>query len=311
MCHSIEAWRTLIRQAWLGGFLVRSISVGCGRNMISTIAYTTYSATDAGNRLLFDEENHNEVLFPGTKKVKETTTKGLLSQRTKRNGVREGKGSHALQIAQDLVSNKENWFPINSSDDYNFPGIFNYPFPQRMGFCEDISNLPNYEVTDPHFIFADIQMGKGKARPKRLVQMDINGIRESVYYRLVPCGGVKRCGKHMEGCTYVAPTSATKTCPQHPDSPLERSQQCPVDFFYIWPEDSTDNRRWLTGIVRSGDLQSNNLHNHPLHSEVKIPVKVDTDIRRAVIENPHLKTSDLIVGRCNIHVYALMYTTCN
>lgn len=66
-----------------------------------------------------------------------------------------------------------------------------------------------------------------------------------------------------------------------------------MEFVYIWPEDGTDNRRWLTGITRSGDLEPDNLHSHP---EMKIPVKVDCDVRRAVIENPHLKPSDLSVG---------------
>ena len=67
-----------------------------------------------------------------------------------------------------------------------------------------------------------------------------------------------------------------------------------VVFFYVWPEDLNDNRRWLTGLVQSGELETDNLHNHPLHNETKIPVKVDSDIRRAIIENPHLKTSNLI-----------------
>ena len=224
-------------------------------------------------------------------------------------GSRNGKGSHALKVVQDLISSKENWFNIEDSDDYNFPGVFTRPFPQRLGFCQDISKLPNYEITDPHFIFTDIQLGKGKARPKRLIEMNIDGLKENVYYRLVPCAGVKRCGKHSEGCSYVAPTSATKPCSQHPDTPLERSGECPVDFFYVWPEKLTDNRRWLTGMVRSGDLQEDNLHNHPLHKEIKIPVKVDTDIRRAVIDNPHLRTSDLLVGMC--YIYDCMCTNLN
>lgn len=39
------------------------------------------------------------------------------------------------------------------------------------------------------------------------------------------------------------------------------------------------------------------LHNHPHHEVKKILVKVDTDIRRVVIENPHLKTSDVLIGK--------------
>lgn len=128
------------------------------------------------------------------------------------------------------------------------------------------------------------------------MKLDINGETESMYYRIVPCGGVKRCGKHADGCSYIAPTFSTKPCCNHRETPLQRTGECPVEFIYIWPEDETDNRRWLTGIIRSGDLEPENLHTHPLHKEMKIPVKVDTDIRRAVIENPHLKPSDLSIG---------------
>ena len=81
---------------------------------------------------------------------------------------RKGKGSHALNIAQELTSDKSNWFVIKSSDNYNFPGVFTTPFPQHLGYCEDISKLLNYEVSDPHF-HSDIQIGKGKARPTCLI----------------------------------------------------------------------------------------------------------------------------------------------
>ena len=60
-------------------------------------------------------------------------------------------------------------------------------------------------------------------------------------------------------------------------------------------EDS-DCRRWLTGIVRSNELDSQNLHNHPIHGELKITAKIDADIRRAIVDNPQLKTRDIITG---------------
>lgn len=43
-------------------------------------------------------------------------------------------------------------------------------------------------------------------------------------------------------------------------------------------------------------MEAENIHNHPVHSDTKIPVKVDTDIRKAMISNPHLKTSDIVTG---------------
>ena len=214
--------------------------------------------------------------------------------KTKKCLSRKGKGCHVLTQFKKLIADKGKWFPIIDSDDYNFPGVFKQSYPQRLGYCEDITKLPNYEPSDPHFMFSDIQLGKGKARPKRLLQMDVDGKEESMVYRFVPCGGVKKCG--TEGCSYVAPTSAVKPCSQHKDTPLVRTGECPVIFFYVWPEDIQDNRRWLTGMLHSGDLTADNLHNHPLHSESRIPVKVDSDIRRAIVENPHIKTSELVVG---------------
>jgi hypothetical protein len=142
-----------------------------------------------------------------------------------------------------------------------------------------------------------------------MVKIDVGGICESIFYRFVPCGGVKLCGKHAEGCQFVAPTSSIKPCRQHPDAPLERTEECPVLFFYIWPQDPNDNRRWLTGILRSGDLQSQNLHNHPMHNDTKIPAKVDSDLRRAIVDNPHLKTSDLVVGNRLIILAVLNFIT--
>lgn len=44
-------------------------------------------------------------------------------------------------------------------------------------------------------------------------------------------------------------------------------------------------------------MEGSNIHNHPLHSDSKIPAKVDSDIRKAVVANPHLKTADIVVGK--------------
>lgn len=38
-----------------------------------------------------------------------------------------------------------------------------------------------------------------------------------------------------------------------------------------------------------------------MHSDSKIPAKVDSDIRKAIASDPHLKTSDIVVGKS--HVY--------
>ena len=210
---------------------------------------------------------------------------------------RKGAGSQALPVIRGLLSSAEKWFPIESCDDYHFPGIFKLPPPKRLGYCEDVTKLSSYEKSDPDFMFSDIQLGKGKARNQREVTMSIDGKQEEVVYRVVPCGGVKHCSHYGEACHYVVSTREIKRCPDHPEEQLLRSSPpCPVEFVYIKPKDPSDHRRWLTGIVRSGELDDQNLHNHPIHGETKITAKVDADIRRAVISNPQLKTKDVIIG---------------
>ena len=140
-------------------------------------------------------------------------------------------------MSQRTFLEKKNWFSINWSDDYNFPGVFCVPHPQRLGYCDDISKLPNYEAGDPHLLYSDIQIGKGKAPRKRLIIMNIDAKDENVYYHFAPCGGVKRCSKYSEGCSYIVPTSSVKPCSHHPDAALERSGDCAVDFFYVWPSE--------------------------------------------------------------------------
>ena len=81
----------------------------------------------------------------------------------------------------------------------------------------------------------------------------------------------------------------TRRCPEHSEDKLVHSDACPVEIVYIWPEDSSDNRRWMTGFVRTvNSPDAENLHTHPLPGPSKIPSKVDADIRRAVASNPQL-----------------------
>lgn len=213
---------------------------------------------------------------------------------------RSSKGTHVLPIIHHLMESKDRMFIISSTDDYHYPGFFHHDYPQRMGFCPDITALPTFEPSDPDFLFTDIQLGKGKARSWRAVDMYISGMQEEVMYRIVPCNGVKVCP--AQDCEHIVPTSEVRPCPNH-KVPLKRTMGCPVEFVYIKPSDSSDNRRWITGIDRSSDMKNNFLHNHPLHADAKIPAKVKADITRALVKNPHLTTRDITTGE-----YAFTYS---
>ena len=61
--------------------------------------------------------------------------------------------------------------------------------------------------------------------------------------------------------------------------------------------------------MRSDDMLSDNLHNHPINPPSKIPVKVEADIRKAIQANPHLKTSEIMIGYYPYHFRILMHAT--
>ena len=260
--------------------------------MIGNLILAVFYISEAGNEFL---DGPTSVLLPQFKPA--VPTEGPSNGEDKPDTMkRKGKGCHALPVVRELMAQRSNWFPIETSEDYHTPGVFKHPHPKRMGYCEDMTTLTNYEKTDPHFIFTDIQLSKGTARNVRTVEMNVAGEKEVLHYRIVPCAGVKQCKKYADGCGYVVPLREFQPCPDHPSDGLIRSGDCPVEFVYLWPQQQDDNRRWLTGFVRLNMSENDNLHNHPIPLPIKIPSKVDADIRRAVMNNPNLKTQDIMVG---------------
>ena len=202
---------------------------------------------------------------------------------------------HLLPVLRRLLSSRTFWYNIASPTDHHFPGVFQTEFPQRLGHCDDITKLSLYTSTDEHFLFSDIQLGKGKPRNARKVTFDVDGTQEELWYRIAPCAGAKVC---TSGCSFVASTRELK-CPLHTNQPLCKvGGDCGVEFVYVWPDDSDDKRRWLSGLSRTGDLHASNLHNHPLHGASKIPSKVIHDICEKVAADPTIKTHDIITGKC-------------
>ena len=128
----------------------------------------------------------------------------------------------------------------------------------------------------------------------RQAKVTIDGNQEDICYKIAPCKGVKQCEEN--DCTYVTSTRESKPCLTHPKAKLKSSGHCPVDFYYVWPINPDDKRRWIGGLVRSASMQPQNLHNHPINPPSKIPVKVEADVKKAICANPHLKTSDIVIG---------------
>ena len=108
-------------------------------------------------------------------------------------------------------------------------------------------------------------------------------------------GGVKHCS--VKGCFYTVSSREYRPCPEHSKSTLNIVKDCPVEFIYVWPVDNKDKRRWLSGLVRTGNLASTNFHNHSFHGPTKVPAKIVYDIQHALQIDPTLKTHDIVTGK--------------
>ena len=278
------------------------MKTGSGDQRATNIVFNVFTATEKGTNYAL---NPSPLLLPSfnVDDLPATDQGGDEAQTKTAPKHRNGKGCQVLPKVRRLLSSQRNWYSIRDPSDYYFPGVFKHEYPQRLGFCYDITNLSQYTSSDPHFLFHDIQLGKDKMRSKRRIKVDIDGLEEEVFYLIAPCKGVKYCGAHETGCDYVTSTRESRPCENHPQLPLIRSEPCSVEFVYIWPINEKDPRRWLTGIRRGDEAEDNNLHSHQLHCASKIPMRVQNDIKEAVAKNPHLKPDDLVVGELYVCTY--------
>ena len=116
---SAEAWRLLIRQAWLTGLLTRDMKQGAGKMMVTRVIYNVYSLSSAGQEFLDDPK---ELLLPtmGWESPVQMPSSDRISKPPK--ATRKGLGSQALPVVRGLMSSSEKWFTISTSKDYHFPG---------------------------------------------------------------------------------------------------------------------------------------------------------------------------------------------
>ena len=148
-------WRLRIRQAWLSGFLHRSMQLGHSNRRLTSMVFNTYSTTEAGRELITSPA---PILLPGIHTpAAHSTTRTSSTDITSPKKTRKSKGAHLLPTLCNLLSSRENWFEIKKPEDYQFPGKFSAAYPQRLGFSPDITRLPFYGENDEHFLFTDIQ----------------------------------------------------------------------------------------------------------------------------------------------------------
>jgi len=179
---------------------------------------------------------------------------------------RQGRGTHGLTIVRQLLLDRENWKIIQSKHDYQFPGVFEDEQMQAIYYTPDVFKLDEADLSNPHFMWDDIQLSKGKLNKDRLVTVEVASEKVNLMYRSAPCNGVKLCP--VESCNFVAPMSQQRPCPLHTDMPLKKStcdgSMCPVEIAYLYPPNPSENKqRWILAFVRHPKGLSTNLHNHP------------------------------------------------
>ena len=115
--------------------------------------------------------------------------------------------------------------------------------------CSDIATLPQYTPNNPHFLWADIQLGKGSFSIGCLATFTIGDPKEELYYRTcIICKGVK------VWLYYTVTMKAKKinhVQNMHVKHELQPVTTCPVELImlYLYPPNSrTDNRLWIGGI---------------------------------------------------------------
>ena len=61
-----------------------------------------------------------------------------------------------------MMSDKENWVLINHAKEYQYPGVFSCQQRQCVYCTPDYTQLSSSSQPDPHFLWNDIQLSKGK-----------------------------------------------------------------------------------------------------------------------------------------------------
>lgn len=150
---------------------------------------------------------------------------------------------------------------------------------------------------DPHFVYSDIQLSISHSTLSTK-NIDIDGENTNICFRRSTCQGIRSC---PEDCSYVVSTrKKVNRCTVHrTEKKLTSSGEYPVSFVYMWPEDESDHRRWLTVL----NLEQPGIsHNHPPPAPHKIAAKVREDIAECFKRNPEATAKEIQKGAYHLSV---------
>jgi len=93
----------------------KKMQLGHGEARASMVVFNSYVVTEAGEQYL--QSPCFQLLIPLTIS---NANKSLTGKKTQR----QSKGKHLLPMLSNLLSSSENWYTIESSEDYQYPGLF-------------------------------------------------------------------------------------------------------------------------------------------------------------------------------------------
>ena len=174
--HDLEFWRMFMRQCHILGLVDYKLQSMIKRNGHYSVMGVLCPLPEGNLHLT---ENKPLSLPCKVVTVKPTTyttascsfSPPLDCEKSKRK--REGKGSNILTVVRKLMKCPENLKSIKSKQDYQFLGSFEHPSPQQLFFIPDCSKLEQRSLTNPHFIWADIQLSKGQLNKDRLIKVEM------------------------------------------------------------------------------------------------------------------------------------------
>ena len=293
--RDIKFWRLFMKQCHVLGFVklqFKSLIKASGHYSVQGV----YHALPKGRGHVSSSENLPLPKVGGLYQLPpvsaSSSTSSIASSQKKK---RLGKGCHVLTVVRTLLEDSENWKVIEDKTNYQYLGTFPHPSQQQLYFVPDISALEQTATDNPHFLWLDLQLSKGPLNKDRCIEVNIGCRKEKVFYRSAPCAGVKVCP--VDGCNHVQAIRQKHPCPKHRDSTLKRTESCPVEFVYIYPQNyQIDHRRWIGGIVRCQKEATESLHNHPLNGSMVMAKFMKQQIGHAAITNPTLKPSEVARG---------------
>ena len=283
-----DYWADLICSAIGDGLLQFNFTTIHATGLYSPQIAATLAITESGMQVANQAQEW---------KVKSTT---ISTNEIAHKKKRTAGGSNLMPVIEHLLASRSNWYEIDSTPQYQYPGVFppekpDSPELKRMGHIVDCSKLPQFTEGNPHLLYNENQLSKGHYNDN-VREVVVDGNKQNVHIRYAACQGVLKCD--TPNCTFASSKKAKK-CPTHPMSQLTSSGKCPVYVVYVYPTNYQENHeRWFTGITKDQvyNLSQSNLHNHALPKPSKVPMVVKTAVKEAVQCNPALTPSQVNLG---------------